>query len=112
MLSKLEEDIFVIKATQDINDNTPLFGIGGEAVCKDYIIKKKDLSTKTLCYFTYCEGTENRKFFILLRDYGNIAIFLQDTKEFEPNVEIKDFINNDSGSTILLCYSIKKIIKR
>ena len=51
MLSKLEEDIFVIKATQDINDNTPLFGIGGEAVCKDYIIKKKRFIYKDFMLF-------------------------------------------------------------
>ena len=111
ILSKLEENIFVIEATKDINENTLLFEIGGEVVSRDYLIKyKKDLISKNLCYFKYCEGIENSKFFLLLRNYGNIAFFLQNTDQYEPNVEIKDFINNEDGTIILLCYAIKKIL--
>ena len=111
ILSKLEENTFVIEATKDINENTLLFEIGGEIVSQEYLIKyKKDLISKNLCYFKYCEGLENSKFFLLLRNYGNIAFFLQNTEEYEPNVEIKDFINNEDGTIILLCYAIKKII--
>ena len=111
ILSKIEENIFVIEAAKDIKENTLLFEIGGEVVSRDYLIKyKKDLSSKNLCYFKYCEGIENSKYFLLLRNYGNIAFFLQNTEEYDPNVEVKDFLNNEDGTIILLCYTIKKII--
>lgn len=90
MLSNIEENILVIEATQDINENTLLFEIGGEVVREDYLIKyKKDLFSKTFCYFRYCEGAENSKFFILLRDYGNIAFFYKIQKNLLLTLKLK-----------------------
>lgn len=112
-LSKIQEKIFVIKTTQDIWKNKLLFEIGGEIVSKDYLIKyKKELGSKALCYFKYCEGIEEEsKLYILLREYANISFFLKETKIFKPNIIIKDFVNNENWTIILLCYSIKKIHK-
>lgn len=44
----------------------------------------------------------NSKYFLFLRNYGNIAFFLKNSEEYEPNVEVKDFINNGDGTIILL----------
>ena len=90
ILSKIEENTFVIEAAKDLEENTLLFEIGGEVVSKDYLIKyKKDLISKNLCYFKYCEGMENSKYFLLLRNYGNIAFFCKIQKNMNLMSKLK-----------------------
>lgn len=112
-LLKLEKNNYKIITKIDIPKNTLLFEIGGEIVEKEHFNTNQNFiySIKYKCYI-YCEGNEvGENYYLLQKKYANISYFLINSTTDEPNVEIKNFVNKENGSIVLLCYAITNINK-
>jgi hypothetical protein len=110
-LLKLKGDT-CIQATRDIEKNTLLFEIGGE-VMTDSTLNKiyKKFENRYWCYFNLFNPIINENNKIVLSDIGNIAFFLQGSKNYDNNVGIKEFILENTGKIVCFVYNIKKIYK-
>ena len=71
----------------------------------------KKFENRYWCYFNLFNPIINENNKIVLSDIGNIAFFLQGSKNYDNNVGIKEFILENTGKIVCFVYNIKKIYK-
>ena len=102
-----------IEATDDIEENTLLFEVGGEVFLISNLNKSyKNFKNSNWCFYNYFTSNlvENNKL-IVQNTLGNISFFLHSSNNFDANVGIKAFKLYNNDKVVLLVYSVKKIFK-
>ena len=70
----------------------------------------KKFENRYWCYFNLLNPINGDNNKIVINDVGNIAFFLQGSKNYDDNVGIKTFKIEKTGKIIALEYNNKKIL--